>query len=430
MNDYRTKSDLAQDIPNIMHECRGLMTYHLKNSFPTMMDEVDDVLLDIAIKTTNPQERTKFFNAMHEVRLKRHIIERNCLENFAALFNEKFSSDRSVSDECEGPKDEKAMMISNAVNRVRNECRLALLNLDEHMGDVLNTADNTNVISNPVSPEVVCTAFYNACELVDSGTEIRLIIYKYFEKNVTSMLNAVYSEIDDVIKTGSTINISKSKNQTTPGDSVSCQGYQSIDDIKQIVTSEIEHLVTGNHLPSFVSDFVLNHWVKLLGRIYDKNGTNGDSWQHAIETVEDLVWSVGSIASKQDRERFDKLWPDLIMRLRNGINMISMPPHEQTDFISKLFKHRAALTMLGALSKSKNDSGTLIQPKKIHALKVKLRSGDVSPVAKEMDVESIGAEDNTIPVLETKSHLRPFMDELLVDNNETLEGFKTDITGG
>ena len=425
MKDYRTKLNSDQEISSILYECRELMTDHLKHSLPNLMDEVDDVLLDIALKTTDSQERTKYFNAMHEVGLKRHNIEKKCLENFAGLFNDKIRSDYTASNECEGAKDIDTIMMSNAVNKIRNDCHLALLNLDECMGKILNTG-KANAISNPVSPEVVCTAFYNACELADTGTEIRLIIFKYFEKYVTSMLNDVYSEINDFIKSGSATNESISKNQTTATDNVSSKGYQSIADIKQTVTAEIEHLLADEHVPSFVSDFILNHWVKLLARIYDKNGVNSDAWQHAIDTVEDLVWSVGSISSKQDREKFDELWPDLIMRIRNGINMISMSSPDATDFMSNLFKHRATLSMMRALSKTKNSDVNLINPEKIKALKMKVKQADEISEAKKIELERLGTEDITIPVLDKLSYMRPFMEELLVDNHD-IEGFKNDI---
>lgn len=425
MKDYGTKLNSDQEISSILYECRELMTDHLKHSLPNLMDEVDDVLLDIALKTTDSQERTKYFNAMHEVGLKRHNIEKKCLENFAGLFNDKIRSDYTASNECEGAKDIDTIMMSNAVNKIRNDCHLALLNLDECMGKILNTG-KANAISNPVSPEVVCTAFYNACELADTGTEIRLIIFKYFEKYVTSMLNDVYSEINDFIKSGSATNESISKNKTTATDNVSSKGYQSIADIKQTVIAEIEHLLVDEHVPSFVSDFILNHWVKLLARIYDKNGINSDAWQHAIDTVEDLVWSVGSISSKQDREKFDELWPDLIMRIRNGINMISMSSPDATDFMSNLFKHRATLSMMRALSKTKNSDVNLINPEKIKALKMKVKQADEISEAKKMELERLGTEDITIPVLDKLSYMRPFMEELLVDNRD-IEGYNSDI---
>ncbi|MCK5667904.1 MAG: hypothetical protein KAI15_02370, partial [Gammaproteobacteria bacterium] len=62
MNEFRTRPEAGQNIPTKLYECREIMAGHLKQSLPILMDEVDDVLLDIAIKTTNSQERTKYFN--------------------------------------------------------------------------------------------------------------------------------------------------------------------------------------------------------------------------------------------------------------------------------------------------------------------------------------------------------------------------------
>jgi len=244
-----------------------------------------------------------------------------------------------------------------------------------------------------------------------------------------------------------------------PIENNSTKDNQKIADVKQAVTSEIQSLMEDKHVPDFVANFLLKNWVKLLTKIHNKNGINSNSWQHAIDTVEDLVWCVSNISARKDRDKFDKLWPDLLMRLRNGINMISMSPREEAGFISRLSKHSATLTMLEALSKSKSNDVTIIKPEKIKALKMKIKSTLVQPVAKmmdldstennnhtmpslrtyackqqimdeqlvdsdgrEMNIDSIGSEDSTIPILETKAHSRPFMDELLVDNHD-VEGF-------
>ena len=85
-----------------------------------MLDEVDDVLLDIALRTTNPQERRRYFNAMHEVRLKRHRIEKKCIENIVELFIEnKHQSDNSDIGGIEGVKDMNIVAMENAINKAR-----------------------------------------------------------------------------------------------------------------------------------------------------------------------------------------------------------------------------------------------------------------------------------------------------------------------
>lgn len=418
MKDDRIKSVSDKEAPTILHECRELMTCHLKQTLPDMMDAVDDVLLDIAIKTTNSLERKKYFNAMHEVRLKRDDIERQCIENFVELFNEDLGSDNHARNESEGSKDMGSMSMTATINKIRNNCHQALLNLDKRM-NMVQKSDANNIRRNPFSPEVICQALYNASEQLGPGAEIRLIMFKCFEKCVTFSLNDVYLEIDNVLESGrSGIKPGLKKQQSSTVDN-SSRSYTNIALTRQTVTSEMNNLLRDKHTPEFVSDFILKYWVILLIRIYDRSGKHSDAWRHAIDTVNDLVWSVGSISSKEDRDRFDKLWPDLIKRLRNGINMMSMSANEETDFISRLSKHRATLTRIGALSKFKNKDVTLVKPEKISALKMKIKSAFVQPVAKEMGLDSTGSGDTTLPTIKKLSSERPFMDELLVDNHDT-----------
>jgi len=424
MNDYRTNSDSIQSPPPILCECRELMTGLLRQSLPNMMDEVDDVLLDIAVRTTNAQERTKYFNATHEVRLMRHNIEQKCIENYVELFSENLRSDNNEMKEVEGAKDMSIVAMENATNKVRSNCHNALLNLDKQMSNVLKNYD-MEAKKNPLSPETVCKAFYNACEQIDSGIEIRLIIFKYFEKSILPLLNDVYLEINHVLEGGS----SGMESLQTSIEVDRSEGFQSIADVKQAVTSEIQSLLTDQHVPDFVSEFLLNQWVKLLVRIHNKSGMKGNSWQHARETAEDLIWSVGSLSSKQDKDKLDKLWPDLVMRLRNGMKMISTPPHQVNNFISSLLKHRATLTMLAALTQSKKNDANLIKPEKIKAMKMKIKSDAGQVMTGKKDLECVEKQDIKISGRKKKNtDSRPFMDELFVENFD-IKGFKSDITG-
>ena len=133
-----------------------------------MMDEIDDVFLDIAIRTTNSNEITKYFNAIHEMRVKRHNIERTCLENFIELFDENLCSGNREMNTLEGNaherlKDDNAIAMTSTVDKVRSNCHQALLNLDERLCQTLSS-DIPGISENPVLPEIVCQAFYKACD--------------------------------------------------------------------------------------------------------------------------------------------------------------------------------------------------------------------------------------------------------------------------
>ena len=260
MNDYKTKLDVDRSVQKMLHECRKLMTSHLKQSLPNMMDEIDDVLLDIALKTTNSNERTKYINAIHEMKLKRHNIEKSCVENFIELFDENLCSANREMNVLEGnaheePKDDNAIVMTSTVNKIRSNCHQALLNLDERMCQILDP-DVPAICENPVSPEIVCQAFYNACELVDTGADIRLIIFKYFEKYVASKLNDVYLEIDHLIdargSTGGSVPVEQSV-------------HEKVDQINigsEDITLPVNKKIQGNRKPFMDELLVDNHDIK------------------------------------------------------------------------------------------------------------------------------------------------------------------------
>ncbi len=102
----------------------------------------------------------------------------------------------------------------NAVNKLRINCHQVLQKLDVSISKVLKI-NNHDSNRNPVSPEIIYMAFYQACEVVDSETEIRLIMFKYFENNSASSFNNVYSEIDKIIEKFNLPKMSESIKQQT-----------------------------------------------------------------------------------------------------------------------------------------------------------------------------------------------------------------------
>jgi hypothetical protein len=66
------------------------------------------------------------------------------------------------------------------------------------MGFLLNDPELEGHI-NPLGPENICNAFRNACKPLESGMEIRLIIFKLFEKYVAGALNEAYQAVNDYL---------------------------------------------------------------------------------------------------------------------------------------------------------------------------------------------------------------------------------------
>jgi hypothetical protein len=75
-------------------------------------------------------------------------------------------------------------------------------------------------------------------------------------------------------------------------------------------------------VPPAVDEFVDTHWRDLLGRIYVNFGDGSDDWRDALETLDDLLWSVTPKANPEERHRLMQLLPQLLERLPTGLSRI------------------------------------------------------------------------------------------------------------
>jgi len=168
----------------LLDECRYIMASRLSQSMTTMMDKVDDMLFDLSHEETRDiNARAQYIYAMREMRLKRHDIESTFQTKFNMLFDSGVRGELDVEDiQLREETDiEESVALENTITKVNNDCREALLYLDQRMGKLLGDPNLEKVII-PLRPEVVCNAFQEACENIESDIEIKLILFKLFDK--------------------------------------------------------------------------------------------------------------------------------------------------------------------------------------------------------------------------------------------------------
>ena len=73
-------------------------------------------------------------------------------------------------------------------------------------------------------------------------------------------------------------------------------------------------------VPVPVADFVDCHWRQVLVRTYVRAGDTGAAWVESLSTLDDLLWSVLPKHGHQERNRLLTLLPDLLKRLRTGLD--------------------------------------------------------------------------------------------------------------
>jgi Protein of unknown function (DUF1631). len=127
---------------------------------------------------------------------------------------------------------------------------------------------------------------------------------------------------------------------------------------RTIIAAEVE-LRTVNIvvLPDVVHSLVNKAWSNVLFVTGLKHGYQSPQWESALTTLDDLVWSIEPPKTDEDRKLLIKLVPDLLKRLRAGLDSISFNPFEMSEIFRALEDiHLGCIRGLAPLPKVTRDS--------------------------------------------------------------------------
>ncbi len=97
-------------------------------------------------------------------------------------------------------------------------------------------------------------------------------------------------------------------------------------------------------LPPAVVNILREGWHDVMLLAYLREGEESIAWKDAFSAVEELIWSVQPKVEAADRQRLLKAIPDLLKRLRDGLNNISFDQHRAGQLFKDLqASHIAAL---------------------------------------------------------------------------------------
>ena len=98
------------------------------------------------------------------------------------------------------------------------------------------------------------------------------------------------------------------------------------------------------NLPMPVVNILREGWHDVMLLAYLREGEESIAWKHAYESVDELIWSVQPKVETADRQRLLKAIPDLLKKLRDGLNNISFDQHRAGQLFKDLQAcHIAAL---------------------------------------------------------------------------------------
>lgn len=193
----------------ILTHCKGLLNRQLRQLTQTMFDQADDTLFEMADNAESNNLRNTYFDLMRTLRLQRHEIETSFMEQVAETFHRFMLSQSSIEDSglfaatsmddlalVDNQDLEEDLATRTMVAKARSLFSSELYAIEQRLMELMPSLeiDDDN---NPFSPKLFCDAFSKALGKLSFEIEIKLLIYKLFDKYVISQLGDLYDEVNN-----------------------------------------------------------------------------------------------------------------------------------------------------------------------------------------------------------------------------------------
>ncbi len=193
---------------------RGIALKRVNGLVSTLFENVDDALFHLAERAENNAVQVQFFDGMREVRKKRQLVERVFQEQLSQIFTD-FAEGRlkPVRPEVVNPSNaglslvddqelEDSLAISSMVAKAENRLARTLYPVNQRLS-VISGGNVVEDASNPIGPAPLCQAFRVAVREFDLNVQVKLIIYKLYDRYVMSGLDPLYEEVNtELIRAG------------------------------------------------------------------------------------------------------------------------------------------------------------------------------------------------------------------------------------
>ena len=190
----------------LMDHCCDQLREHMQAMIPSMMDQVDDALFDLADKADTNRLQSTYFEAMRSVRLCRVEIEARFARELDAAIEQRHTPGRGVAATLstldpgtfalvEQDDLEESVAVKNLAGKIRNLCHDELFALDRRIA-LLVGAPELEGDANPLGPEVICNAARAAVDVIEADVSIRLLVLKLFDLHLTRAAQQFYPEMN------------------------------------------------------------------------------------------------------------------------------------------------------------------------------------------------------------------------------------------
>jgi hypothetical protein len=194
---------------------RGIAQKRINGLVSTLFENVDDALFDLAERAGSNALQTEYFDGMREVRKKRQLVERLFQEQASRNFTEFAEGKlKPVKPEAapatpggglslvDDQELEESLAVSSMVAKAENRLQRSLYQINHRLGVIIG-GGKVEDANNPIGPAVLGQAFRTAVREFQVNVQVKLIIYKLFDRYVMAGLEPLYEEVNaELIRAG------------------------------------------------------------------------------------------------------------------------------------------------------------------------------------------------------------------------------------
>lgn len=115
------------------------------------------------------------------------------------------------------------------------------------------------------------------------------------------------------------------------------QGEEKLREVKMRVNHEVRSRTNGRELPSAVLLLLLQPWSDYLAFLLLRYGDASDSWQRAIDAMDNVLWSIEPKESNADKARQMEIHDELLDSLETGFETIGYDQAKGKKLLDALF---------------------------------------------------------------------------------------------
>ncbi|MBI4987871.1 MAG: DUF1631 domain-containing protein [Rhodocyclales bacterium] len=204
LNERRQLS--AAESSRMLNDCREMAMRGLSGSLRGMLADVEEDLFQMAESSYDREMQNLYLEVRGKAKENWPKIEAAFSRHFVEVFNHKMRGGMDTAMKTLAASTQELRLVEeddlaesiamqDLATRLREQNEDELSLLGERVAMLLGK-NELKEEENPISPQAVCDALKRACDEIEGGVRLKLVLLKQIEQHVSRALHAVYADLN------------------------------------------------------------------------------------------------------------------------------------------------------------------------------------------------------------------------------------------